>query len=326
MKILAFGEVMMRLMCEDHKLLSQSDVFHGQYTGTGVNICAGLYQMGEDVYVATTLPDHHVGKAAAAQLRKLGIHDDYVRYQGNHIGIYFLEQGIGNRPSFVTYLNRKDSAFGLSSVDDYDMEEMLDGMDALHICGIALAMSDTTRTCALTLARKAKEKGVKVFFDCNYRPSLWEGNCQDPKPIYQEMAQFADVLFASYRDGEQLGIEMADKTPEEILQEIRNTYQIDVIFGTNRLPQDQYQGYMVDETGYHSSKIYTLTVFDRIGGGDAFAAGAIYGYFHIEDVDTRINYAAVSGVLGHTTYGDSPVLEKQEILRYLKEGAKDIIR
>lgn len=325
MKILAFVEVMMRMMCDDHKMLSQTDVFHAQYTGTGVNICAGLYQMGEEVYVVTTLPNHHVGKAAVAHLRKLGIKDDFIRFQGDHIGIYFLEQGIGNRASHVTYLNRKDSSFALASYSDEEIKEMLQGMDALHICGIALAMSERTRACALSFARIAKSLGITIFFDCNFRPSLWHGHEQDAPLIYQEMAALADVLFASYRDGEHLGIDM-NVSVQEILNAIREKFQVKVIYGSNRLENELYQGYEVNQDGYYTSTPYKLTVFDRIGGGDAFAAGAIYGYFHIQDTMERINFATVSGVLGHTTYGDSPVLDLEEIKRYFIEGPKDILR
>lgn len=324
MKIVAFGEVMMRLMCEQYKLLNQSDVFHAQYTGTGVNICSGLSQMGQDCYIATTLPDNHVGKAAAGALRKLGIHDDFISYKGNHIGIYFLEQGIGNRASYVTYLNRKDSAFGLSNVADYDIDALLCGMDALHICGIALAMSEHSRQCALAFAKAAKQKGIKVLFDCNYRPSLWEGSEQDPHRIYQEMASLSDVLFASEKDAEQLGIAV-NRDPESILADIRQTFGVDVVFGTKR-NDDTYCGYLVDQHGYVESKRYPLTIYDRIGGGDAFAAGAIYGYFHLRDRLDRIDFATVAGVLGHTTYGDSFVLTLSDIERFRKFGPEDIIR
>lgn len=326
MKILAFGEVMMRLMCEDHKLLTQTDHFYGQFTGTGVNVCAGLYQMGEDVYLATTLPQHRLGKSATAHLRKLGIKDDYIRYVGDHMGIYFLEQGIGNRSSYVTYLNRKDSSFGLADASQYDMDSMLIGMDAIHICGISLAMSEHSRICALTFAKKAKALGVKVFFDCNYRASLWADTNVNPKPIYQEMAQVCDVLFASARDGELLGIETQHRTPKEILLMMQKQFQIEAIFGTNRVHQDGYEGYLCHQHKLYTSDQYKLTVFDRIGGGDAFAAGAIYAYLHGLKKQEMIVYATASGVLGHTTYGDSPVMTRSDIEQFIENGPKDIIR
>ena len=144
MKIIAFGEVMMRMMPPNYKKLSQVDTLEFLYTGTGVNVLSGLYQMGHEVYLTTRLPDNIVGQAASAHIRKLGIHDDYVCYGTNHIGIYFLEQGIGNRASQITYLNRLDSSFGKSQISDYDFS-CLDGMDALHICGISLALRENLR-------------------------------------------------------------------------------------------------------------------------------------------------------------------------------------
>ena len=173
MKILAFGEVMMRMMPSDYKTLTQVNELEFLFTGTGVNILSGLYQMGEDVSLLTRLPDNAVGKAASANIRKLGINDHYIVYGDNHIGIYFLEKGIGNRASQVTYLNRKDSSFGHSQLSDYDLS-CLDGQDALHICGISLAMNNNVREVAFKLAKEAKRRGIKVIFDCNFRPSLWK--------------------------------------------------------------------------------------------------------------------------------------------------------
>lgn len=332
MKILAFGEVMMRMMPPDYKMLSQGDELKYLYTGTGVNILSGLYQMEEEVYLCTTLPDNAVGKAGASNIRKLGIKDDYISYHGDHIGIYFLEAGYGNRASKVTYLNRKASSFGQSQFTNYNLDQILEGKDVLHICGISLALGENTRQIALAFIKKAKEKKIKVVFDCNFRPSLWNDiSHEEIKRIYEEVLDQADIVFAGYKDAKLLldltspaSLNAIDELTN-LLQQMINKFDLEAILGTRR-DNNTIQGYLCNQAGLTLSKSYDLTIYDRVGGGDGFAAGAIYGILHQYDVDYLVNYAAVAGVLAHTTYGDSPLVSKEDIEEYLKNGSCDIKR
>lgn len=330
MKILAFGEVMMRMMPSNYKRIDQVSELEFLYTGTGVNVLSGLYQMGYDVYLTTTLPDNNVGKAASSHIRKLGIKDDYIRYNGNHIGIYFLEQGFGNRASQVTYLNRLDSSFGQSIINDYDFS-CLDGMDALHICGISLAMRENVREIAFAFAKEAKKRNIKVIFDFNFRPSLWKDSHDDIKDIYENMLYLADIVFAGYKDVTLLLEKEVDnslsydKQLEYMMNMLCKDYEIEVIFGTIR-KDNSLQGYMVSKEEIILSDEMTLHVLDRIGGGDGFAAGAIDGYLTGMEVNSLINYATASGILAHTTYGDSPIISKKEIIEFIENGNVDIKR
>lgn len=331
MKILAFGEVMMRMMPSDYKTLTQVNELEFLFTGTGINILSGLYQMGEQVSFVTKLPDNAIGKAASANIRKLGIDDRHIVYGGYHMGIYFLEKGIGNRASQVTYLNRKDSSFGQSQLSDYDFS-CLDGQDALHICGISLAMNENVREVAFAFVKEAKQRGLKVIFDCNFRPSLWSDD-ERPyvKTIYEDMLNLADIVFAGYKDATLLLEMTVDNTLpfkqqlEYLLKQMCQQYHIETIFGTIR-NEDSITGYMMNCGQLVKSKEYVLTVYDRVGGGDGFAAGAIYGYLHQMNPNDLINYATVSGVLAHTTYGDSPIITKEQINDFIKYGKEDIKR
>lgn len=329
MKILAFGEVMMRMMPPNYKTLIQADTLEFLFTGTGMNILSSLYQMGDQGYLVTRLPDNSVGKAASAHMRKLGIHDDYVVYGDNHIGIYFLEQGIGNRASEVTYLNRKDSSFGLSQLSDYNFD-CLNDMDALHICGISLALNEHLRKIALTFAKEAKKRNVKVIFDCNFRPSLWTHSGKDQmKEIYEEMFYMADIVFAGIKDAKLLDKKIDSSLSDieqikDVCNQMSHDYQIEALFGTIRNTENHVftlSGYMYKDNQFLVSPCYELTIFDRIGAGDGFAAGAIHGYFSKMDPLFLIQYATVSGLLAHTTYGDSPILSKDIILDFMKNGA-----
>lgn len=336
MKIVAFGEVMMRLMPPDYKLLTQSDRLEFLFTGTGVNILSGLFQMGNEVVMSTILPNNNVGYAAAAHLRKLGINDKYIGYKGNHIGMYFIEMGVGRRPSQVTYMNREESSFGRSSILDYDFEKLLKGADCIHICGISLALNKNTRECAFNLASIAREKGIKVIFDCNFRPSLWrDDEREDAKKEYEKMLNLSDIVFATDKDAELLlGIEYDNRLSgiekkEYLLNKMREKYSIKTVLGTIRHNEEEnqkIQGYMVDDDGITLSKIYKVIVYDRVGGGDGFACGAIHGILNGYTKNEIVNFATCSGVLAHTTYGDSPVMGINHIRRLMNDEYIDIIR
>lgn len=330
MKIVAFGEVMMRMMSPQYKTLTQVHTLEFLFTGTGMNVLSGLYQMGHEVYLVTRLPDHRVGKAASGEIRKLGIKDDYICYGGDHIGIYFLEQGIGNRASQITYLNRKDSSFCQSQISDYDLT-CLDGKDALHICGISLAISSHLRDVVFAFVLEAKKRGMKVIFDCNFRSSLWSEDKSQVKEIYEKILYLSDIVFAGYKDATLLlQIEAPqnlsdDEKLKNVLQIMCDKYQIETLFGTIR-GEDQLRGYMVHCSNMIITPPMKLTIYDRVGGGDGFAAGAIHGYFSQMEPQQLIQYALTSGVLAHTTYGDSPILTQEDIQDYLDNGTGDIKR
>ena len=335
MKILALGEVMMRLMTPEYKLLSQTDSLTFLFAGTGMNILSGLHQMGHETYLATVLPDNAIGTAAKAQIRKLGISDKFVKHKGHHIGLYFLEQGIGMRPSRVTYLERKQSSFGTSTIADYDFDAMLAGMDAVHLCGIALALNNGTRELALEFVKQAHKRNIKVIFDCNFRPTLWNEERSYIKAIYETILHQADIVFANAKDAELLlefktDVEASEmERNEDLLRQMRAAYNIDVIFGTNRFTvQDKnyIRGFMLTETDFTISIPFEIVVYDRIGGGDAFAAGALHGYFTALEPINLVNFATASGTLGHTTYGDSPILTTAEIIDFMSSGNTDIRR
>lgn len=183
-RIAAFGEVMMRLQAPGYDLLSQANTLSYSFSGTGVNVISALARFGHDGYLVTRLPDNPLGDAAAANLRKLGIAQRFVARGGSYIGLYFLENGFGARPSRVTYSNRLESSFNTAPADAYDFADIAGQLDVAHFCGITLAMNDAVRSYMLRFAEAVKARGGLVAFDCNYRPSLWgEGGYEKAKPF-----------------------------------------------------------------------------------------------------------------------------------------------
>ncbi|HLQ71292.1 MAG TPA: PfkB family carbohydrate kinase, partial [Bacillota bacterium] len=151
----AFGEVMMRLEVPGYKTLEQTNTLHTMYTGTGINILGGLSTFNHHTSIITKLPANSLGNAAASSIRSLGISDDDIIFGGHYIGQYFLENGYGPRASKVIYSNRKESSFSTSEIEEYDLGKILDDTDILHICGIGLAISDSTRHNAIQAAKTA---------------------------------------------------------------------------------------------------------------------------------------------------------------------------
>lgn len=172
-RVAAFGEVMMRMQVPGFDLLAQADTLKYSFSGTGVNVASALSRFGHTASLVTTLPNNALGEAARSYVQKLGINPQFIERKGQYLGMYFLENGFGVRSSRVTYTNRLGSTFNTAPADAYDYEGIAKNIDAMHFCGIALAMNDGVREHMLKLAEQVKKNGGIVIFDCNYRPSLW---------------------------------------------------------------------------------------------------------------------------------------------------------
>ncbi len=329
MKVVAFGEIMLRLMVPENKLLNQSDELQSLYCGTGLNILAQLTKWGYNTEMITTLPNNNIGLAAAAQIRKVGVCDNFINYKNDSIGIYFLETGFGQRPSVVTYMNRLGSSFCLSSASDYNFDEILKDVDAIHICGIVMALSESVREAAIKLAKEAHERDIKVCFDFNYRPSLWKGySYEESKKQYERILPYCDIVFAGLQDGNYiLGIE--GEIIEDVLKKMAIKYDIQAIACTSRITKDDksyYSGILVNKGIVSKSKEYPLYVMDRIGAGDGFSSGIIFGILENKSDEYIVEYATCSGVLAHTTYGDIPANSDIDIQLLMNGSNKDLIR
>ncbi|MEK0316247.1 sugar kinase [Cohnella sp. 56] len=335
-RIAAFGEVMMRLQVPGFELLSQADTLRYSFSGTGVNVVSALARFGHEGLLVTTLPANPLGDAAAAHLRRLGVAQNFVRRDGKYIGLYFLENGFGARPSRVTYSNRLESSFNTAPAGAYDWEAIADGLDAVHFCGIALAMNDTVRRHMADSARAVKRRGGCVVFDCNYRPALWgDDGYAKAKPHYVEMLGLADLVMMNERDAIHiLGME-TDKTVRheqlvELLPTVADTYGIGAIAGTHRAinPDGSHtlQGFLYKNGTFAFSDRLTFAVYDRIGAGDAYTSGIVHGELTGMPPERTVAFAAAAAMLAHTVQGDTPMSSEAEVVRAMTEAAGDIER
>ena len=332
-RVLAFGEVMLRIAMDNYQLLEQTKDARLNFTGTGLNVLSGVSHFGHKTSLLTQLPDNRLGEAAKAEMRKLGIADDLVKQAGHHMGIYILEQGFGNRPAEVTYLDRIHSSFGISRWSDLEIEDGLENHDLVHICGISLILTEETREAAFRIAEQAKTSGKLVCFDFNYRPSLnTEHDNQWLREQYQRILPFTDIVIGSKRDLIELlrlDQEVGSDNFEELCHFFTKTYQIDYFVGTERSRQDNQRyirGLVYSQEQLVYSAEYPVYIFDRVGTGDAFAAGIIVAVLEGWPIAKMVEFATASSVLAHTTLGDSPMVTRKQVELFIENQTIDIMR
>ncbi|MGM0125465.1 2-dehydro-3-deoxygluconokinase [Enterococcus sp. AZ194] len=337
MKVAAFGEVMLRLTPPEFLLLEQARSLRMEYTGTGVNIMSNLAHFEVDSYLVTTLPDNRIGDAARASLRQLGIKDSFIQQKHQHMGTYFAEMGYGMRPTQVTYQNRHSSSFGQTDDKDYDFTELLKTVDLVHICGISLSLTDETRRAAQALAKQAFEQGVKVCFDFNFRPSLntEKNKVQLMKEQYETILPYCSIVFGSIRDltdllklpvNEQLEKGQQER---ELIQRFIKHYDLELFAGTKRQQINMVKemtGLLYTKTQVIESTPKQLNVLDRIGTGDAYAAGLLLGYCENWTLDETVEFATVNAAIAHTIQGDVPLTTKEQIRQIMENPTIDLIR
>lgn len=337
MRVGAFGEVMLRLTPPEYLLLEQSDSLRMAFTGTGVNLISNLSRFGLTGSLMTALPANRLGAAAEAKLKGLGIKTDWLITQHQHLGSYFAEVGYGARPTHVTYQNRTQSAFSLSATADYPLEEFVKEQDLIHICGISLSLTTATAAAALELARTAYEAGKRICFDFNFRPSL----NQEPdkkrlmKQRYEAILPYCQLVFGSVRDL----IELLNLAPAEaiqtaadetqLIQRFLKQYDISWFAGTRRqtaLSGKTLQGYLLTQAESVTTVPQPLQILDRIGAGDAYAAGILLGFLENWPLQDTADFAAANAVLAHTLQGDVPMTTREQVQRYLQDPQQDLIR
>ncbi|WP_346349918.1 sugar kinase [Lactococcus petauri] len=332
MNVLAFGEVMMRLAVPNYKMLEQTESLEMSFSGTGLNILSSLAHNGVKTHLLTVLPANTVGRTARSFIRKLGVSDERILIEGQHIGSYFLEMGYGNRPSEVTYMDRSQSAFCQVKLSDEVIKTALKDITLLHICGISLSTSKQSRENALNLARIAQELKIMICFDFNYRMSLAKADEHDILiDSYKKMLHYSNVVFGSEKDLLLLlKIEHSEEEQvEKLYRKFMKEYHVSFFGGTTKVNEGNrkiLQGFLASQSDIVYSQKREIISFDRIGTGDAFAAGILMGLIEDWTLQETVEFASVNAQLSYTTYGDSPIISRELIEAKLMDENIDIIR
>jgi 2-dehydro-3-deoxygluconokinase len=319
--VVTFGEIMMRLAPHGQGRFLQSSHYTALYAGSEANVASSLACLGVSSEHVTCFPDHDLGRAAASQLRQHGVAINHIVYQDGRLGVYFLEHGASLRSPKIIY-DRFDSAFARLDPNAFDWEEILQGAKWFHWSGITPAVSQSAAKACLDAIRVARRSGLKVSGDINYRRNLWQYG-KTALDVMPELIEQCDMIIAGPADLENcLGIN--EKTLaagcEALVKRYPNVRRVATTTRTTIDASHQtLQGVLWNTKGNLESRVFDLNpIVDRVGAGDAFMAGLIYGFLKEYSDQGVIDFATAAGALKHTIEGDVNLSSVSEIEAVLK--------
>jgi 2-dehydro-3-deoxygluconokinase len=291
------------------------------FGGAEANVAVALAGLGAQASFVTRLPANALAERAMSELRALGVETGGVGFGGERMGVYFIEPGAGNRPAVVTY-DRAHSAIACSDPTDFDWDTLLADADALHLSGITSALSPSCRRANLEAASVARARGVLVSVDINYRSKLWSQNAA--AEAMDELLPLADLCFASQGDLATLfGID-DDAYPDAARSLIRRFSNLKGVAGTLREPfvgtLAALRGGLLWRGTWSESVRQEFAVVDRIGAGDAFAAGVLLRLVEGVSPAEAVEFGAALGALKHSITGDFCRISRSEVEALLREG------
>ena len=336
-RVVCFGELLLRMSAPGRERLLQSPQLEVRIGGAEANVGVSLSYFGHQVAAVGTLADNPLGEAAAGELRRHGLDTSGLRKAAGRMGLYFLAPGAIHRPAEVLY-DRADSAFALAAADAYDWPTLLHGADWLHLSGVTPALGARTAAAALAAARAARAAGVKVSFDGNFRPRLWEAWNGDAKAILSELMAEADLLFADYRDmSVVLGGRFPQADPQERVEAAAAAafaafphleWMACTLREAHNVDRHSLSGVLVgrDSGTATAPREDVGPIVDRIGGGDAFAAGVLHGLIRGWEPERTIRFGLAAGCLKHSIPGDFNLVSEAEVEALMGEGRYDVRR
>jgi 2-dehydro-3-deoxygluconokinase len=309
-----FGELLLRLSAPGHELLLQSGLLNAHIGGAEANVAVALARWGHKALMVSVVPDNPLGSACGGELRRHGVRTDYIQTGPGRMGLYFLTVGAGHRPSEVLY-DRADSAFALASDAAVSWDEILPQVSWLHVSGITAALGPASAAAALRAVRAARARGCLVSFDCNYRAKLWQRWQGDARTILREIVAEADLLFAEERDialilGREFHAlpahERFQVSATEALATFRQLSRVASTVRTQRSVDDHdLAAKLMSRSGLVTTRTYSIgRIVDRIGSGDAFAAGLLHGIETGLNDQSALDFGLAAACLKHSIPGD----------------------
>lgn len=332
-KYITFGEIMMRLSPAGYDRFVQSNQFNVFYGGGEANVSISLANYGLNSYYVTKLPAHEIGQAAINELRRFGVGTGHIVRGGDRVGIYFCERGASQRPSKVIY-DRAGSAIAEAGREDFDWKNIFEGAVWFHFTGITPALSDNCIGIILDALKAAREAGVTVSVDLNYRKKLWTR--EKAHRVMSELVEYCDVVIANEEDAEKVFDIKAEGTDtlkgrlsydgyKEVAKELFDRFALKYVAVTLResfsASDNGWSGLLYDGENFYISKKYNVHIVDRVGGGDSFCGGLIYGLSTGMDNQTALEFAAAASCLKHTVDGDFNLMSVDEVMNLVKGDA-----
>ena len=323
--IVTFGEIMMRLAPPGYLRLVQTNSLEMTFGGGEANVAVSLANYGKKARFVTKLPDNDLGRACMGELKKFDVDTSKIALGGDRIGIYYCEKGASQRASKVIY-DRANSAIAKATADDFDWDDIFKGAEWFHFTGITPALGDNVAEITKIACQKAKERGIKISCDLNFRKKLWTR--EKAKEVMTELMQYVDVLIANEEDSADVFGITADKTDitkgeidrdgyVSVAKKLCDTFHFEKVAITLResvsASCNHWSALLYNGKEAIFSKKYTMQIVDRVGGGDSFGAGLIYGITeNMSDKDT-LEFAVAASCLKHSVEGDFNMVSVAEV-------------
>lgn len=318
MKILTFGEIMLRLKAPGQERFFQNPMLEATFGGGEANVAVSLANYGMDVQFLTLLPQNVLGDECVKELRRFGVDTSKIQRGKGRMGIYFLEAGANQLPSKVVY-DREDSAIALAKQGDINWKKTFEGVDWFHISGITPAISQTAMMLSLESVEAAKKCGATVSCDLNFRKKLWKYG-KTAQEVMTELVKHVDVAIANEEDVQEslgihgdidvssgrLNLDQYEKLTNKVLESFPNIKLIAITLRESiSADSNGWAACLNDRKSFHVSKRYSINdIVDRVGCGDAFAAGLIYGLNQYHENQQALEFAVAASCLKHSVIGD----------------------
>ena len=324
-KIVTLGEIMLRLSPEGNDRFIQSDHFRIIPGGGEANVAVSLANYGQDAYFVTKLPEHEIGQIAVNALRRYGVNTQFIARGGERVGLYYAETGASMRPSKVIY-DRAHSSIAEADPEDFDFDAIMEGAQWFHWSGITPAISDKAAVLTRLACEAAKRHGVTVSVDLNFRKKLWTS--EKAISVMRPLMQYVDVCIGNEEDAQLcLGFKPdADveggKTEASgyynifkgMMQEFGFKYVVSTLRESYSATRNGWKALIYNGKDFYESKHYDINpIIDRVGGGDSFAGGLIYGLLTYQDQAKALEFAVAASALKHTIPGDFNLVGVKEV-------------
>lgn len=319
-KVVTLGEILLRLSPDNNERFTQCHSFEAVYGGGEANTAVSLACFGVDTSFVTKLPAHAIGQSAVNSLRQYGVDTSKIVRGGEQIGIYFLEKKTSQRPTNVIY-NRKGSAIAMAEVGDFDWDDIFQDAGWFHFSGITPALSDNMAEVTLEACKKAKELGLTISCDLNYRGKLWSS--EKAEEVMSKICPYVDICIANEDDAIGIFGLNADHATEEknayiarILTERFHFKMVASVWRTETsITTFKLQSMIYTEGKAYYSKEYFMHILDYIGAGDAYCGGLIYSILHDFDPQKMVEFANAASCLKHTVSGDYNLVTVEEVMK-----------
>lgn len=324
-KIITFGELLLRLSPENNERFTQAHTFEAVYGGGEANTAVSLSNFGVDTSFVTKLPKHIIGQSAVNSLRKYGVGIEHIVRGGEQIGIYFLEKKTSQRPTNVIY-NRNGSAIALADEKDFDWDNIFKDATWFHFSGITPAISDNLAEITINACKAAKEKGLTVSCDLNYRSKLW--NSEKACHVMSKICKYVDICIANEDDAIGIfGMDVSHTNEEKnayIAKELMKMFPFKMVCSVWRIETSittfKLQSMIYTDKKAFYSREYYMNILDYIGAGDAYCAGIIYSLINHFDAQKAVEFSNAASCLKHTVSGDYNLVSVDEVM-HLAFGA-----